>query len=155
MQLISSKIEEVNRFIPLHSMWDGFWIYSFTEGDLIVSCSFNRIYYRSFDIIFSGVIFFNLPDEWRDTNVPRENLIRLADENEFSKQQPNFDTKGKSIFAIDLVYTPYQKPVQMYTFYIVADDLSAEACIEGNSSPASDYTDKFDKEPFPCMKNRV
>lgn len=155
MNPIFSKVEQINQFIPVHSMWDGFWIHSFLKNELTISCSFDRMYYRNFDIIFSNVIFFNLPDEWRDTNVLGDNLIRLADEKEFLQQQPNFDIKGKTIFAIDLYYYPYEKPTITYTFYIVADDLLAEACTEGNSSPAVDYTDRFENEPYPCLKNRV
>jgi hypothetical protein len=154
-KITPEKVAEVNQNLPLHSMWDGFWVHSFKNGRLEVSCSFDRIYYRDFDIIFREVIFFNLPDEWRDTDIYGEELLRLSNHDEFSRHHPDFDTQQHSIIAIDIHFTPWQKSPVKHTFFVVTTSVELQKCIQYNNSPAAEYKEKFPDEPFPCKKNRV
>lgn len=153
---MSFDISAVNQVIPLQSMWDGFWIHQFSEGELIISCSFNRIYYRDFDIIFTGVTFFNLPEEWRDTDVPGDELIHISSPSAFDRANPGFNTDHKLVLAIDLIFPTGQgHGRKLYTFFIVCDSVTAERCKPGYSSPVREYTDPLEHEPYPCMSNRV
>jgi hypothetical protein len=153
----AAQVAQVNALVKVHSMWDGFWIHDFDGHTLTVSASFDRLYYRNYDIIFEAVTFFNLPDEWRDPDVPGEAILRLANGSEFSGYFDEFDTSGKEIFAIDLCFRKggADKDCSLYTFYIIATKVYALECQAGNSSPAASYTDPFEDEPWPCMANRV
>ncbi len=152
---ITARLNKVNQTIPVHSMLDGFWIYDFEKGGLTISCSFDRMMYRNFDIEFKDVVFFNIPAEWADDRVRGEILFRLADKEEFASQQPDFNVGDNYIIALDLVYVPRDRPAVKHTFFIVASDLYAEKCLQGNAHPNAYYKDKLIGEPFPCMKNRV
>jgi hypothetical protein len=155
MQSITQeKIDQINQELPLHSMWDGFWVHAFDKGRLQVSCSFDRIYYRDFDIVFRDVIFFNLPDEWRDTDIRGENLLRIASKNEFIVHHPDFDTQDHSILAID-IFISRREAIFKHTFFIVATSVELSKCVQYNNSPAAEYMEVFPNEPFPCKKNRV
>ena len=134
-------------------MWDGFWVHSFKRKTLIISCSFDRIYYRNYDLIFKKVIFFNVPDEWRDTNIYGDELIRLANETEFEENHPGFSTQHKPIFAID-IHFGNDIPVK-YTFFIVAEHLYLNKCEAPDNNPIPEYTDPFINDGFPCFANRV
>ena len=90
MQSIQQIINVVNKTLPLHSMWDGLWVHKFKRKSLVIGASFDRCYYRDYDIVFKKVSFFNLPHEWRDTEVNTENLIRLSTKEEFEKQHQLF-----------------------------------------------------------------
>jgi hypothetical protein len=148
-------IAAVNELIPVHSMWDGFWINDFSDNTLIISCSFNRLYYRDFDITFHGVSFFNIPYEWRDTDVPGEHLFREATISEFSPLFPEIDCHSKLIIAINLYFRPWQQEPVHHTFYIVCDSVSAMQCVPGHSCPGANYIEPLEEEPFPSKKNRV
>lgn len=152
---IEARLKAVNATIPVHRMADGFWIHDFEAGRLTITCGFDRLHYREFDLEFAGVIFFNLPARWDDTNVPSDELLRLADEAEFARQQPAFGSEDKQIFALDLVYQPPGKAPVKHTFFIVADNVSAEKCLQGNAAPFAHYDDPFKGEAFPCNKNRA
>ncbi len=149
---MQSIIKKINEDLPLHSLWDGFWVYYFKRGTLIIAGSFNRIYYRDFDIVFKKVSFFNIPAEWRDTDIKGDDLIRLADKDEFAKQFPDFDVQDKFIFAIDIYF---RNVGEEKTFYIVAEHIYLNKCTPEDNSPGSSYVDPFADEPFPCFKNRV
>lgn len=158
MENSEDRFEEIlaklNQDLPLHSMWDGFWIRYHKRGTLILSCSFDRIYYRNYDIIFKDVIFYNIPSEWRDTDVLGDELIRQGTWSEFRQQQPDFDPEGHQIFAIDLLLEN-RYPKKLQTFFIIAKHIYLEKCEAPNASPLIEYVDIFDDEPFPCFKNRV
>ena len=87
-------VRTINAALPVHSMWDGFWVHSFRRRTLVISCSFDKIYYREFDLIFKKVIFFNVPESWRDTAVMGDEMIRVATVDEFHKYHEGFDTKN-------------------------------------------------------------
>jgi hypothetical protein len=152
---IELQLQTANELIPVHKMWDGFWIYDFENTTLTISCSFDRIHYRNFDIFFYDVTFFNIPVEWCDTEVPGNRLFRLSNKKEFIAANPNFDPGNKSIFALDLVYTRIDKSQRAFTFYIVAERITAQKCYEGDARPTAYYKDPFKEEIFPCMKNKV
>jgi hypothetical protein len=152
---MADTIATINELIPVHSMWDGFWINDFDDNTLIISCSFNRLYYRDFDITFQGVTFFNIPHEWRDTDVPGDHLLREASASEFSPLFPEIDYDSKLIVAINLYFRPWQQEPVLHTFYIVCDSVSALQCVPGNSSPGAYYKDPLEEEAFPCKKNRI
>lgn len=151
---IKTIVEKINKDLPLHSMWDGFWISRFKRQELNVSCSFDRSYYRNYDIVFKDVIFFNLPFEWRDTDIYGEDLIRLSNKEEFNQHHSNFDTLDYNIFAID-IYFVKKEVNQKYTFFIVSRRVYLFKCDSPNCYPEVDYTDPFQNETFPCMKNRI
>ncbi len=149
-------VRSINDTLPVHSMWDGFWVQSFKRKTLIISCSFDSIYYREFDLIFKKVIFFNVPENWRDTAVIGDEMIRIATVDEFGKYQEGFDTRGLTIFAIDLHFRHHgTDSSKMHTFFIVAEHIYLVKCLPGNNNPAPEYVDSFGDEEFPCMKNRV
>ncbi len=134
-------------------MWDGFWVHSFKRGTLIISCSFDRIYYRDFDLVFKKVTFFNVPDSWRDTDVHGDNLLRLAPEGEFTALDTGITTEGLGIFAIDLHLNIDNSP-QPHTFFIVAEHIYLNKCLPEDCNPVPEYKDPIANEPYPCMKNR-
>ena len=133
------------------SMWDGFWISSWEKKRLIISCSFDAILYRDFDLIFKQVTFFNLPQRWRDTNVRGNNLVRIASAAEFREQQPTFDISDRNIFAIDIVYGG-----EKHTFFILAKHVYLNKCNNEDNSPIFDYTAAFDTDKdYPSKRNLV
>lgn len=94
-----------------------------------------------------------LPAPCDGTNVPTDALLRSSDHAEFAHQQPEFDGDAEIIFAVDLVcFPPGGKPTQ-HTFFIAANDVTAEKCRTGDASPIARYTNPFAGEPFPCPKN--
>lgn len=150
----SEIVEKINKILPLHRMWDGFWVHSFKRKTLVISCSFDRIYYRDFDLVFKQVIFFNVPEEWRDTNIHGDELIRLASPEEFCNHHPGFDTGDHLIFAIDIYF--YKNDLsEKHTFFVAAIHIYLNECGPGNNNPAPEYDDPFNEEAFPCTKNRV
>ena len=151
---IGEIVEKVNRTLPLHSMWDGFWIHSFRRKTLILSCSFDRIYYRNYDLIFKQVVFFNLPDQWRDTDVYGDNLLRLASQEEFKQYHPGFDPENHFIFAFDLHINTQNKD-NNYIFFVLAKHIYLIQCEPPDNRPVTVYTDSLEYEAFPCMKNRA
>ena len=154
---IQSTVQELNKKLPLHSMWDGFWIHELYKNELIISCSFDRIYYRNFDIIFKGVIFFNVPVNWRDTNIPGEDLLRLATKEEFKEQQPDFDTKNLNIFAIDIHFY-FDGAPDPHTFYVVAQSVELFDCANltgSNAAPGPMYEDPFPEDTIYSKRNKM
>lgn len=147
-------INELNKNLPVHNMWDGFWIHYYEKDYLMLSCSFDRIYYRDFDIEFRGVIFFNLPDEWRDTDIQGDELIRLSDKEEFGLYHPDFDTGEHTIMAID-IYFDRGVNTKKQTFFVVAKSVFLQRIQQNIRIPTSNYVDIYANEKFPCFKNRV
>jgi hypothetical protein len=160
-------IKKINEDLPLHSMWDGFWVHSFKRGTLVISCSFDRIYYRQFDLVFKKVIFFNVPERWRDSNVDGDDLLRLASPEEFRRHHPDFDTKGHLIFAIDMhleiindiiheINGEPQREIRRawepFTFFIVATHVYLNECTPEDNNPVPEYEDRLHSM---SMKNRV
>ena len=137
-------------------MWDGLWVHKFKRNNLVIGASFDRCYYRDYDIVFKKVIFFNLPYQWRDTEVNTEDLIRLSTKEEFEKQHPDFDTSNKNIFAIDICFTNFARENIMHTFFVVAETVYIfKPQPPENKYGGAEYTDPFIDELFPCKKNRV
>ena len=156
MKDILEIVRTINAALPVNSMWDGFWVHSFRRRTLIISCSFDKIYYREFDLIFKKVIFFNVPESWRDTSVMGDDMIRVATMAEFHKYHEGFDTKNQFIFAIDLHFRHHgAENSTMHTFFIVAEHIYLVKCQHGNNNPVPEYVEPFGEEDFPCMKNRV
>lgn len=152
---INEQLQKVNELIPVHSMWDGFWIYDFEHGNLTITCSFDRTEYRNFDIEFKNVRFFNIPSEWRDTDVPGDILFKLSDKYEFQKLYPEVKLAEQTVFALDLLFKINSTLSLQHRFHIVADWVVASACLAGDARPNAYFKDPFEKEAFPCFKNRV
>lgn len=142
-------------------MWDGFWVHQFKRGVLVVSCSFDSIYYREYDIIFKGVVFFNLPHRWKDTAVKTPDFMRLSSKDEFYSCNNVANTDSKIIVAFDLFFQDYSTEKQEFeqeqkqTFFVVAEHIYLNKCTDENNNPAPEYQDAFINEKFPCKKNRV
>lgn len=151
---LTEIVSTINNQLPLHNMWDSFWVHSFKRKTLVVSCSFDRIYYRDYDIVFKKVIFFNLPTQWRDTNIPGNDLIRIANEEEFLQHHLGFDASGFSIFAIDM-YFGNNGTAEKHSFFIIAKHIYLNKCDAANNNPSPNYTDPFAKDIFPSKMNRV
>ena len=147
-------VKTINETLPIHSLWDGFWVHYFKRKTLIISCSFDRIYYRNFDLIFKQVIFFNVPDEWSDTSIHGDELIRLAAKSEFKKHHPDFDLQDEIIFGID-IYIENNRSSEVHTFFIIAKHIYLQKCEVPDNNPTPEYTDPFCNEIFPCKKNRI
>lgn len=99
-----SIVDRLNADLPLHSMWDGFWIDSFRHKTLIVSCSFDRIYYANFQIIFKQVSFHDLPDSWRDTQVEEEDLLQLSTPEVFGRFYPHVSVGDRFVLVVELLH---------------------------------------------------
>jgi hypothetical protein len=147
-------VKKINSDLPVHNMWDGFWIHSFRQKTLIISCSFDRIYYRDFDLIFKSVSFFNVPVDWRDTAVEGSDLLRLASKEEFAQHHPDFEVEDRFIYAIDL-HISIKGNLEKFTFFILAKHVYLIRCEPDNNRPKPEYKDIFPDEKFPCMRNRV
>lgn len=151
---ILEQVTKVNQELPLHDLWDGFWIYEFYEGKLTITCSFDSIYYRNFDILFEDVIFFNVPLNWRDTDVKGNNLLRIADKAEFLTQQPNFDTAHLTVFAIDL-HQFNGKEYEKHSYYIVAKSVALIECSAGDNVPGTLFIDPYPDDSNTSKRNKI
>ena len=147
-------ITTINESLPIHSMWDGFWIHKFKRKTLIISCSFDRIYYRNYDLIFKKVTFFNVPDEWRDTQIHGDELIRLAPISEFKQYHPDFNVQDQLIFAVDIFFDN-NSTLEKHIFFILAKHIYLKKCDAPDNNPTPEYADPFCNEFFPCRKNRI
>ena len=147
-------VKTINETLPLHSMWDGFWVHYFKRKTLIISCSFDRTYYRNYDLIFKQVIFFNVPDEWRDTNIHGDELIRIATKTEFKQHHPDFNFQDQVIFGLD-IYIDNNGSLEKHTFFIIAKHIYLIKCEAPDNNPVPEYADLFCNENYPCKKNRV
>jgi hypothetical protein len=148
---IDTIVNKINDLFPLHSMWDGLWVHEFKRKNLVIGASFDRIYYREYDIVFKKVIFFNVPHAWRDTDVHGEHLLRLSTTEEFASHHPNFKTGDKPIFAIDLTFDELH-----HTFFVVAEKVylvKLDPALQNYGG--AEYKDPFIAEIFPSKKNRV
>lgn len=152
---VEEQLQKVNDLIPVHSMWDGFWIYDFDKGNLTVTCSFDSTAYRNFDIEFRNVSFFNIPSEWRDTDVPGDILFKLSNKEEFQLLYPEIEILDQHIFSLDLLFVINSKVSIKHCFHIVADRVLASQCLVGDARPGTYYKDPFENEAWPCFKNRV
>lgn len=152
---INEQLQKVNELIPVHSMWDGFWIYDFEHGNLTITCSFDRTEYRNFDIEFKNVRFFNIPSEWRDTHIEGDKLFKPGDKEAFQKLYPETDVAEQAVFALDLTVKSNSNPSITHRFHIVAERVVASACLADDARPNAYFKDPFEKETFPCFKNRV
>ena len=152
---IHQIVHQVNERLPVHSMWDGFWINKFKRSNLQISCSFDRIYYRNFDLVFKKVVFFNLPHQWRDTHVFGDHILRLSNKDEFSTHHPNFDFQGKHIFAIDLHFD-INNVFQKHTYFVVASKVFLFKCEYPDNASGYEYEDPYGEDVgFECKENRV
>lgn len=151
---IQLSVQELNEKLPLHNMWDGFWIHELYQNELTISCSFNSIYYRNFDIIFDDVVFFNVPINWRDTNMRGNDFLRIASKEEFSHQQPDFDIQDLHVFAID-IYFNFEEAPDPHTFFVVASSVKLIDCNGGEASPIKNYTDPFPDDLIYSKRNKM
>ncbi|MFO0552457.1 MAG: hypothetical protein U0271_28975 [Polyangiaceae bacterium] len=146
----------MNRTVPLHSLWDGFWIHRYRHKTLVVAGSFDRIYYRNVDVVFKDVSFFNLPAEWRDTWIEGDDLVRLSNPTEFTRAHPDVDVGDRQVFAIDIVFhvpALFPEPAK-HTFFVLAKRLYVNECTPADNHPAPLYEDPAD-DAFPSHANRV
>lgn len=152
---ILAKLRTVHETIPVEQMLDGFWVLWFAEGTLVVACGFDRLVRREFELTFRGVTYFDLPARWDSEQVPAERLLRLAEHDEFHAAHPDFDANDRHVFAFDLFFFPPGRAAYHLTFFVVASDVSVEACLAGNDAPGGSYRDPLEHEPFPRRRNRV
>lgn len=163
-------VSKINEALPVHSMWNGFWIRSFKRGTLVVYCSHDMIYGIDFELVFKKVIFFNIPARWNDTNVNGDALLRLATKDEFEKAHPGSATNEHLILAIDMhmeiildelpevdgvVQRKIIREWQPYTFYIVAAHVYLNDRNFPNYYEQPKYDDPLYEWPYPGVKNRV
>jgi len=163
-------VAKINEALPVHSMWNGFWIHSFKRGTLVVYCSHDMIYGIDFELAFKKVIFFNIPAQWHDTNVDGDALLRLAKKDEFESAHPDFETNGYMILAVDMhleivldelpevdgvVQRKIVREWKPYTFYIVAAHVFLNDRNFPNYYEEPKYDDPLFEWPYPGMKNRV
>jgi hypothetical protein len=160
---ISELIAKVNKTLPLHNMWDGLWVHAYKRNNLVISAALDRSARRDYDIVFKKTIFFNLPASWRDDDIIGDNLIRLASNEEFALQQPDFDTKNLPIFAFDIGWTIGQESRIPYTYYVVAKTLWLFKC-EGEDCKygGAEFIDPWAVNGYPqliagkpCLQNRI
>ncbi len=151
---IAEIVDRINKDAPVHSMWDGFYIFSFKKQTLVISGSFDHVFHRSFDFAFKKVSFFNVPAEWRDTDIPGNELIRLSNKEEFALHHPDFDPLDNIIVALDMYFHLGRTPGK-HTFFIVCRRIYLQECMAPTSDAEADYEEPFKDEFFPCKKNRV
>ena len=147
-------VEKINADLPLHSLWDGFWVRSFKRRTLVISGSLDRIYYRDYDIVFKRVTFFNVPNQWRDSQISGKNFFRLASKEEFLTHHLGFEPHHLPIFAIDIHYGVNDVSVK-FTFFIVAKNVYLNKCEEPDNDPGCYYTDTFETDPANSFSNKV
>ena len=126
-------LEIMHNTIQIESMWDGFWIHSFQKNDLILSCSFDRLLYRNYNIIFKDVRFFNLPAEWRDTALEGNTLFYLENSKAFEQEMKFKLEDDEFVFGIQLNYRQFTH--YDYYFHVVAKHVFTEECSKGNAHP--------------------
>jgi hypothetical protein len=146
-------LNKMHEIIPIESMWDGFWIKDFSKKDLVISCSFDRILYRNFDIIFKDVSFFNLPYEWRDSNLIGQKLFYLEKRNDFEKYSNLKLKDSEFVFGIDLYFSHLNQ--KNHTFTIVAQHVFTEECRKGDAFPDVYYKDPLGDKGYLSLENRV
>lgn len=137
---MAEYVRKINERLPVHAMWDGYWIESFKRSNLQISGSLDRLYYREWDIVFKKVTFFNLPAEWRDTNIIGNDFFCLSSKEEFKLHHPDFDPGDHHIFAIDLWY-PFLEPTEKHTFFVVAANVFLFKCESPDTDVWMNYTD--------------
>lgn len=147
-------VDKINETLPVHALWDGFWIHKFKRSNLVISGSQDQTYYRNYDLVFKKVLFFNLPRAWRDTNVLGDHMLRLSDREEFARHHPGFDVQDRQIFAIDLHYD-VEGQWQKHTFFVVAAHVYLFKCEPPDDAPGLFYTDPLGDVWYPCKENRV
>ncbi|MEZ4772926.1 MAG: hypothetical protein R3D00_07075 [Bacteroidia bacterium] len=149
-------IQKINAQIPVHSLWDGFWIRDFDKGTLTLSASFDRTSYRNFDIVFEEVEFFNLPESFLDTDIYGDDLLHMASMDEIRAIDPGFTFNAWHVFAIELTYHRHPSGERnTYRFHIAAEHAYVQKCEGTHCTPDSYYTDPLKDQPFPCFANRV
>ena len=151
---IIKMVDYVNENLPLHSLWDGYWISRFKRNNLMISGSQDQIYYRNYDIVFKKVIFFNLPEQWRDTNFIGDDFLRLSTKEEFEIYHPKFDIMDRSVFAIDLYYNGFDT-FEKHTFFVIAKKVYLFECVHPDGKPIWEYEDPLGKVGYQCKENRA
>jgi hypothetical protein len=128
------NIHELNQRIPDNYLWDGFWIDDFSNACLTVSGSFDRIYYQDITIQFFDCIFFNLPGEWRDTDVHGQ-LLNIADRIGFEQTQ-EINTLGYNVIEVKLLFG---QPTVSY--FVVCKEIIVTKCTDQGRDFKLMYTD--------------
>lgn len=147
-------VDRINEQLPVHALWDGYYIRMFKRKNLVIGGSQDWIYFHNVDLIFKKVIFFNLPSDWRDTAIEGEDLFRISDEDEFRLHHPDFDIQDRHVFAIDLHYD-FKGEYQKHTFFIVAANVFYERLQDPVGDGMIHYEDPMGRVGFLCKENRV
>jgi hypothetical protein len=156
VEISEQTLYDINALIPQNYLWDGFWIDSFEDGELNISASFDKIYYRDIYIEFTGVTFFNIPAEWRDTDIATAHLMYKGDTSFFEYEHPEIVLTNKNLIDIYLYIPQSPTTKKRVTFNIVCDSIKVVKCDVGNSRYWGAYTDPLKgKEAYPIMSNRV
>jgi hypothetical protein len=154
--ITSSDLEIINDKIPKNYLWDGFWINDFQRNRLVISASFDRIYYRNLSLIFKKVTFFNLPRRWDDTDFVSEQFLQLATKEEFEQQHPDFDLNGQQIIKIELNLPRNHEERRHITFFIVCDEVRIYHYENENNGYNPNYLDPLEgQKDVDFMQNRV
>ncbi len=154
MEHTQQWLTALNNIIPINYLWDGFWIDSFNNGELNVSASFDQIYYRDIMIVYSGVTFFNLPQNWRDNYVVLP-WMQFANKETFIQQYPKQDITDKIIIQWQLGDGSTTNAI--HTFYIVCSNIKVYKCNDEQKDYEMTYKDPYAKNDYinNRFKNRV
>lgn len=152
--ITQQQLNELNNKIPKNYLWDGFWIDSFKKNVLNISASFDKMYYRDFMIIYKGVSFFNLPLDWRDTDV-HEEFMYLADVKDFAQKFPNEAIDNKTI--IEWKFSNLYGPTIIESYYIVCSKIFVFKCNDAERNYDMSYKEPLSNKEFIEKKfcNRV
>jgi hypothetical protein len=146
------QLNENNQLIPENYLWDGFWIDDFSKGKLIVSASFDMIYYQDLMIVFEGVTFFNLPHRWRDTEIVFP-VLQFGDVQLFTKEHPDANLSNQLLIALQIYCG---NPTALQSFYVVCSKAQVVKCDESNNSFKMNYKDPMHaKGDWLSKENRV
>lgn len=118
-------LDVLNQKIPRGYLWDGFWIDSYKRKTLNISASFDKIYYRDIMIVYKGVTFFNLPYQWRDSNVAMP-WMRYGNRVVFANLFPETDIENKYVIEWQIADTSIVPTTEV--FYIVCDKVFVFKC---------------------------
>lgn len=151
---MQTYVDRINERLPVHTMWDGYYIRKFKRKNLVIGGSQGWIYYHNVDLIFKQVTFYNLPPWWRDAAIRGDDLFRLSDEEEFKKHHPDFDIGDQHVFALDIHFDIHDS-MKKHTFFVVAANVFFEKYGNPSGDGIVDYEDPLKGEKYSSKKNRV
>ena len=148
-------VDQINKQFPVDALWDGYKIRMFKRSNLVIGGSQDWTYYHNIDVIFKKVIFFNLPDWWKDTWINhKEDLFRLSNREEFKKHHPDFDIQNRHVFAFDMCID-CKGGLKNFTYFVVAKNVFFERFDDSAGDGMVHYDDPLGEVGYECLANRV